>query len=184
MTRKIAGVLAMVTMTLSLSGASENTPDSVRRYWLERPPVNGGVVERGEWLFRQKGCFLCHGPAGKGGVANRNYIRDTVPRLSPAQLLKLEEPEDVVTVLEHFKRGIPLDSLAKDSVPRLEVVLAQYHTIRDLIQSGRTPAKKDANGPVPPLKMPSWRRDLSPADIDAILAYLLNTRHQEKETLN
>ena len=62
----------------------------------------------------------------------------------------------------------------------LEVVLAQYHSIQSLIQTGRMPGKKDAKGPTPPLRMPSWRRELSVADIDAIIAYLLHTRHQEE----
>ena len=192
MTQRLRDSFAAIMMTLvSLSGVfveaadapapARNTPESVRKYWLLPPPAGDGVVERGEWLFRQKGCFLCHGPAGQGGVPNHNYIRETVPRLSPAELMKLEETEDVLAILEHLTRRQPLDSLVDaPPVPRYEVVLGQYHSIQSLIQTGRKPGKKNAKGPVPPLKMPSWRRELSAADIDAIIAYLLHTRHQEE----
>lgn len=158
-----------------------NTPAMVRRYWLTPAPAGDDVVQRGEWLFRQKGCFLCHGPAGRGGVPNRNYVNDTVPRLSPAKLMRLEEPEHIVAVLEHLKRRLPLDAFPEqEEIPRFNVVIAQYQAIHDLIEKGRTPDKKDGKGPAPPLAMPSWKRELSPGDIDAILTYLIDTRYREE----
>ena len=47
--------------------------------------------------------------SGQGGRAHRNYIGDR-SSLAPAVLMKLEEPEDVIAVLEHLKSGCPLDS--------------------------------------------------------------------------
>lgn len=56
----------------------------------------------------------------------------------------------------------------------VNVVLAQYHSIADVIRKGNPAGKKDARGPTPPLHMPSWGRELSDADIDALIAYLLS----------
>src|SRR6266536_5386954 len=104
MSCRIVGPLGVLATVLGLSGAfaqppgapapaTQNTPQSVVRYWLEPAPAAGGVLERGKWLFRQKGCFLCHGSEGQGGVVNRNYIKDTIPRLALAEQMKLFEPE-------------------------------------------------------------------------------------------
>lgn len=188
MNSRIAIPIAVLTTVLSVIGASaqsqspgtpspagQTTPQSVIRYWLEPAPTQAGVVERGKWLFRQKGCFLCHGPEGQGGVPNRNYIKDTIPRLALAEHMKLFEPEDVSAIVDHLKRGVRLDALADSPpVPRFNVVLAQYHSIQGVIRKGNPAGKKDPKGPRPPLNMPSWGRELSEADIDAIIAYLLN----------
>ena len=189
MSSRIAAPLAVLTTVLSVSGAfaqqpgtpvsgTQVTPQSVVKYWLEpapAPPV--GVVERGKWLFRQKGCFLCHGPEGQGGVVNRNYIKDTIPRLALAEQMKLFEAEDVSAILDQLKRGVRLEVL-EDSppVPQFNVVLAQYHSVRDVIRKGNPAAKKDTKKPTPPLNMPGWGRELSEADIDALIAYLLTAQ--------
>jgi mono/diheme cytochrome c family protein len=187
MSSRIAVALAVLTTVLSVSGAfaqppgtpapaTQVTPQSVVRYWLEpAPPPQAGVLERGKWLFRQKGCFLCHGPEGQGGVPNRNYIKDTIPRLALAEQMKLFEPEDVSAILEQMKRSVRLDTLADSSpVPQFNVVLAQYHSIQDVIRKGNPAGKKDPRRPAPPLNMPGWGRELSEADIDALIAYLLS----------
>ena len=149
-------------------------PRSVVRYWLEPAPTSAGVIERGKWLYRQKGCFLCHGPEGQGGVPNRNYIKDTIPRLALAEDMRLE-PEDVNALVEQMKRGVRPDAMTDSPpVPEFNVVLAQYHSIRDVIRKGNAAARKDPKGPTPPLNMPAWGRELSEADIDALIAYLLS----------
>jgi mono/diheme cytochrome c family protein len=155
--------------------ATRLTPQSVVKYWLEPAPTAGGVVERGRWLFRQKGCFLCHGPEGQGGVPNRNYINDTIPRLALAEQMRLFEPEDVSALVEQMKRGVRPDAMAgSPPVPEFNVVLAQYHSIQDVIRKGNPAGKKNPKGPSPPLNMPGWGRELSEADIDALIAYLLS----------
>jgi len=186
MSSRIAEAIAVLTTVLGAGGvfaqppgtpapATPVTPESVVRYWLEPAPTQAGVVERGKWLFRQKGCFLCHGPEGQGGVPNRNYIKDTIPRLALAESLRLLEPEDVSAILDQLKRGVRLDTLEGSSpVPRFNVVLEQYHSVRDVIRKGNPAAKKDLRKPTPPLNMPSWGRELSEADIDALIAYLLS----------
>lgn len=151
-------------------------PQSVVKYWLEPPPdAQAGVVERGKWLFRQQGCFLCHGPEAQGGVPNRNYLKDTIPRLTLAEWMKLFDPEDVNAVLEQLKHGVRLDTLVDSPpVPQFAVVLAQYQSVQELIRNGSVVGKKDPKGPKPPLNMPRWGRQLTDADIDALIAYLLS----------
>jgi mono/diheme cytochrome c family protein len=192
MSSRIAEPLAVLATVLSVSGAfaqppgtlapaTQNTPQSVVKYWLEPAPTAAGVLERGRWLFRQKGCFLCHGPEGQGGVSNRNYIKDTIPRLALAEQMKLFEPEDVSAILEQMKRGVRLDTLADSPpAPQFNVVLAQYHSIQDVIRKGNPAGKKDPKRPAPPLNMPGWGRELSDADIDALIAYLLSAVPREE----
>lgn len=142
MISRIARPLAVLATVLNASSAfaqppgtpataSQNTPQSVVEYWLEPAPAQAGVVERGKWLFRQKGCFLCHGPEGQGGISNRNYIKDTIPRLALATQLKLDDPEDVSAILDQMKRGVRLDTLEDSApVPRFNVVLARSHSVQ------------------------------------------------------
>ncbi|MBI4456283.1 MAG: c-type cytochrome [Acidobacteria bacterium] len=146
------------------------------KYWLEPPPpANANLVERGQWLFHQKGCFTCHGPEGRGGVSNWNYVKGTVPALNAlAERLMLFDREDVKVIVEQMESGKNLNSLvASPPVARFNVFLAQYRSVRDLIRKGSTPGKKDPHGPVPPLEMPTWDQRLSEVEIDAVIAYLL-----------
>ena len=205
MSRRIAEALAVLSIPLVVVGAifvpfahdaraaslraqagqtpapSINSVQSVVKYWLEpAPAAQAGVVERGKWLFRQQGCFLCHGPEGQGGVPNRNYIKDTIPHLSLAEWMKLE-PEDVGPVLEQLKRGVRLETLeSAPPVPQFNVVLAQYQSVHQLIRNGNPAGKKDPRGPKPPLNMPHWGQQLTDADIDAIVAYLLSLPQEQK----
>ncbi|MBI2821437.1 MAG: c-type cytochrome [Acidobacteria bacterium] len=149
---------------------------SSEKYWLEpHPPANASLVERGGWLFRQKGCLTCHGPEGSGGVPNWNYVKGTVPALNTlAERLMLFDPEDVKVVVEQMESGKNLDSLvASPPVPRFNVFLAQYDSVRNVIRKGSPPGRKDPHGPLPPLEMLAWGERLSEADIDAVIAYLL-----------
>ena len=188
MSRRIAEAVAVLATLLSTWGASAQTPgtalpppqippQSVVKYWLEpSPDAQAGVVERGKWLFRQQGCFLCHGPEGRGGVPNRNYLRDTIPHLALAEWMKLE-PEDVNPILEQLAHGVRLETLeGSPPVPQFSVVLAQYQSVHELIRNGNVAGKKDPKGPKPPMNMPSWGRRLPDADVDAIIAYLLSVQ--------
>lgn len=146
------------------------------KYWLEPAPRRGAsVVERGRWLFRQRGCFTCHGPEAGGGVDNWNYVKGTTPALNTlAEKLMLFDPEDVKAILEQMERGRDLESLTDSPpVPRFHVFLAQYRAVRDVVRNGSPPGKKDPQGPDPPLQMLAWGQRLSDTDINAIIAYLL-----------
>ena len=113
-------------------------------------------------------------------MANPNYFKDSIPRLALAEWMKLE-PEDVPPVLEQLKRGVRLETLeGSPPVPQFNVVLAQYQSVQELIRNGNPAGKKDPKGPKPPLNMPRWGRQLTDADIDAIIAYLLSLPPPEK----
>lgn len=45
-------------------------------------PVYASVVEHGEAVFRKYGCAACHGPAGRGGIRNKNMdMGEEIPPL-------------------------------------------------------------------------------------------------------
>lgn len=169
------------TAKVDIEFASLRTTD---KFWLEPPPAADATqVERGAWLYRQQGCFLCHGESGGGGVRNRNYISGTVPALtSLAERLTLSEPEEVATVVAQLERGRDLERFADTPLtPRYEVFLAKYRDARDVVVKGRSPGKMHSRGPAPPLAMPSWKT-LPNSDVDALFAYLLTLqRWSEKE---
>jgi mono/diheme cytochrome c family protein len=145
-------------------------------YWEEPPPVAGAtLVERGRWLFKRHGCFNCHGEGGKGGVANFNYIKDSVPALNTiASTIALDEKKDAEKIVALLENGEALKSdVASPPVPRWKLVYAKYDLVRQTIREGRAPGKKDAKGLTPPLEMPAWGQRLSERDIDAIIAYLI-----------
>jgi len=131
-------------------------------------------VARGEWLFHHFGCPACHGEAGRGGVANANYIRDTVPALNlmagRMMIIQKSDADTVVAMLEHGED--PHAAAAHPPFEQYGVFLAQWDATRALIQNGNPAGKKDPNGPAPPLNMPSWRGQVTDEDMTDILAYL------------
>jgi mono/diheme cytochrome c family protein len=151
-------------------------------YWLEPPPEGARLVDRGAWLYRQLGCFSCHGSEGHGGVRNPNYVKDTVPALDVlAERMFLFYPEDVDAVVAALERRTPLGQLQDDPpVPRFGAVLAKYEAIKELLHRGNPAGKKDVAGPSPPLHMPTWDTRVSDSDMDAIIAYLLTLKPRDE----
>lgn len=153
-------------------------------FWLERPPPEDAPRTRhGGWLFRQKGCATCHGPMARGGVENWNYVKGTVPSLDGlSEKMYLFFDEDVETIVDLLEQGLDLEEMEDDSpVPRFNVVLAQYRSIRNVIENGNPAGKKDPAGPSPPLEMPAWKHRLSRDQIDSIIAYLLTLQPEGEE---
>jgi mono/diheme cytochrome c family protein len=145
-------------------------------YWLApAPPANARLVDRGRWLFQERGCVACHGQDAKGGVPNFNYVAGSVPALNAlAERMMLFEPDDARAIIGALERGVALDALqTAPPVPRFAATLAQYHSIRDKIRDGSPSAKLNPEGPDPPLQMPAWKGRLSDREIDALVAYLL-----------
>jgi mono/diheme cytochrome c family protein len=169
------------------AGASGPWPDEASkrfgRYWLEPPPPqNADLVTKGGWLFRQKGCQTCHGMAGRGGVKNYNYIKDTVPELATLRKrMFLFKDAHVEEILRHLEEETPLETLEEDPpFRRFGAFLAQYDSVREVIRKGNPAGRKDPEGPLPPLEMPAWGYRLSERDIDTVIAYLLSLNSTEQ----
>ncbi|MHB8875646.1 MAG: c-type cytochrome [Myxococcaceae bacterium] len=150
---------------------------------LTPPPAGATLVERGAFLFADKGCANCHGKGGSGGVSNFNYLAGTVPQNNLlAEKMRLFEPEDAKAAIDLLERRADLDGLQGappfQSYPQF---LAQYHAVHDLILNGNRSGKKDPQGPPPPLNMPSWRHQVSEEDVNALIAYLLSQYPWEDE---
>ncbi len=137
------------------------------------------MVEQGKRLYSELGCTLCHGPGGKGGVQNKNYVNDTIPELNTlAEKLLLYEPADVEAFLEALAKG-KVDAQSLD-VPNAPSVIAKYEIVRDTILHGRQSGKKDPKD-VQPINMPSFKDKLTEQDINKIVAYLLTLYPWEED---
>lgn len=135
------------------------------------------LVERGEYLYKRKGCVACHGDAGEGGVYNPNYVKKYVPQLNNlAEKMKIDWKEDADILIGLMETHTDLESLEEDPpVDGYYRFLAQYNSIRKKIINGAPLLQmSDPGGPIPPLHMPAWENELSSEDIDAILAYLIS----------
>lgn len=151
----------------------------VYEYWRTPVPDSGMAPwERGAALYERMGCVTCHGPEGRGGVRNPNSMNPTVPELAGlARRTFLFAPSDVAAFRRVMEGPTPLEDLQEPpEVPLFSVVRQQYLATRRLVSEGRRSTKLDPSGPVPPLDMPAWGARLAPADIDAILSYLLHPR--------
>ncbi len=145
------------------------------------PPKGAPSLDRGKWLFQKKGCFLCHGASGKGGIPNANYIKDSVPALNTlAERMGLIDREGANAIQADLGSNTNLDSLNPPPFPRFNVFLVQYKAIKDVIQKGSRAGKKNPAGPQPPLNMPSWKNKLSDKDMRDLIVYLLSLQTWEE----
>lgn len=141
-------------------------------------PAEGGVV-LGKWLFRRN-CSACHGPEGIGGTINPNYIKDTYPQLNIlAEKMMIGDSEDAKVVIEALAKGQDLEQADLD-IAKVNVVLAQFKALRDVVRKGSQPGKKDPQGP-DPTAMPTWANLLKDEEIYAIFAYLISLQKWEDE---
>jgi cytochrome c553 len=140
------------------------------------------IVQRGQKLYRSAGCVRCHGPKGKGGVRNPNYIDGTFPRLdNMATKLSLRFPEDVEVVVDLLAAGKTLNDPSKIDVWKPGVVAARYRIIANTIANGSQAAKKDPQGP-DPTGMPPFKDVLTESEISQLLAsFLVLSRVDEEE---
>ncbi len=141
--------------------------------------VQGGALYR-------KYCVACHGADAKGGVANINYVKKTVPALNLlAERMFLETPQDAAKVAELLEKGVDITAMSPPlDVPNRGRVLAQYRAILNVIKKGSIAGKEDPKGPEPLLHMPTWSEVLTRKDIDSILSYLLKLYPWASEPLN
>ncbi len=152
---------------------------SAGRYWQLPPPeAEASVIEKGRWLFYNKGCATCHGWEGQGGVPNFNYTDGTVPALGKtAANLFLRRPQHVQAVIDLIEQGISVEEFEGElAIPRFFLVKKQFHNVKKLIRGGGVAGKKDVHGPVPPLQMPAWEHHLSDQEIDSLLAFILTLK--------
>jgi mono/diheme cytochrome c family protein len=142
------------------------------------PPTGASLVERGAFLYREKGCVTCHGPDGRGGVANDNSTSGTVPaHNTTAQKLLLQSREDAQAFIDIVSAAGGLEAVdAADAadLPGFAAVRARLLNAKEIIREGRFTVGADPRGPNPPLQMPAWQYLLTERDIDALLAYFVS----------
>ena len=97
----------------------------------EELPAGRGTAKEGAELFKEKGCFVCHGEAGIGGPAPvgapalKSEKGQDVPIWQRERILPLRAPF-ATTVWDFIRRGMPLGSegtLTADEVYALTAYL-------------------------------------------------------------
>jgi len=147
------------------------------------PPIEEGIVARGEYLYRQRGCESCHGLEGRGGVTNYNYLNGKViDHVQFASRIFLRDEDSAKTLIDWLSRQEDLQ--AEEDEPEIMgfgIVKARLEAAMALIRDGKNAARADLDGPEPPLQMPAWKNRLSQSDIKSILAYLVTLQPWEEE---
>lgn len=147
------------------------------------PPSEEGLVAYGEYLYRRRACGACHGPEGRGGVANYNYVNRTIiGHVHLAARLLLPDRESAARLVDWMasRQPSPPGSDPPD-IRGFPVIQARLEAARALIREGKSAAKADRNGPDPPLHMPAWKHRLTEAEIDSLLAYLVSLDPWEED---
>jgi mono/diheme cytochrome c family protein len=99
---------------------------------------------RGRELAEELGCFGCHGPGGRGGVANPGSRRKKVPPFTGSTLMMYVHDEEEIR--QYILDSRP-DRLAAD---------ADY----------------EAEMKAQAVRMPAYRDVLAPGEVDALVAYV------------
>ena len=134
------------------------------------PPTS--IVERGRLSFLNLGCMRCHGPDGRGGIRNHNAKGGEVPALYKLADTIVNDKQQADQLLSLLQQGAAPDER--------ESWLREFFKIKKTIREGKSPLKEDANGPDPPLAMPTWGEKLSDREIEALIAYIVTLFPEDK----
>ncbi|MBT8194780.1 MAG: c-type cytochrome [Acidimicrobiia bacterium] len=85
-------------------------------------PLQLSTEQRGEKLYKRYGCRGCHGPAGEGGVPNRNSESgEQVPPLK-----YVEEGYTLVELKERIRDGVPVVNKLDPNGPEPPLTMAAF----------------------------------------------------------
>ena len=76
---------------------------------------------------------------------------------------------------------VEVDEDLEDEFASYLLVDKRYHMAREIMAGGKYSAKKDPDGPEPPLQMPAWKYILSEKDMDSLLAYFVSLQPWDDE---
>lgn len=138
-----------------------------------RPPADAAAL--GEYLYQAMGCVTCHGFEGRGGVANYNYLKGTVPAHdNTAAKLFLTDAEDRRAFVAWLHTAAGSADPPPPDIARARLVHTRFQAAVALIRNGKNAARLDMAGPEPPLQMPAWEAKLSRRQIFALLDYFIS----------
>jgi mono/diheme cytochrome c family protein len=142
---------------------------------LPRPSSNS-LVDRGAYLYLEKGCVTCHGPEGQGGIGNHNSANSPVPEHNTtAEKLFLRSPEDAAAFIRLLDENYDLEALQEPpDIALFPVVRTRFENAKEIVRKGRYSSKLDPTGPEPPLQMPAWQHIVREREIDALLVYFVS----------
>jgi mono/diheme cytochrome c family protein len=70
------------------------------------PPAPDTAVARGHVVFNRYGCTLCHGQDGKGGVANKNALREGGKVPAIIDLADAYKPSEVAQLVRTGRHSV------------------------------------------------------------------------------
>ena len=142
----------------------------------EPEPPAGDLVALGDYLYRRRGCATCHGPQGRGGIANDNTTGGVVPaHADMAEKLFISSPEAAGTFIALLQSGADLETAGEEiDMPRFAVARTRFENAKQIVRQGRYSAKLDPGGPEPPLQMPAWQYLIEEREIDALIGYFIS----------
>lgn len=95
-------VTLVIVVVAVLAYGWRPAPQPVR---VAKPRVPDTAVARGRLVYERYGCTLCHGPEGKGGLANANALRNAqVPSI--IEVADLYKTAEVVQLIRAGHRTI------------------------------------------------------------------------------
>ncbi len=139
------------------------------------PPVERGMVAQGEYHYRRRACGACHGPEGRGGVANYNYLNgDIIDHVHLASRLFLRDEASANTLVDWLSRHDDWQTAEDEpDITGFGIVKARLAAAMTLVRNGKNAAKARMDGPEPPLQMPAWKSKLGESELLSIMAYLV-----------
>jgi len=142
-----------------------------------------GIVAHGEYLYRRMACGACHGPEGRGGVANYNYVQGhIVDHVHLATRMFLRDAASAARFVDWLAQQQSGEAPAPETeLSGFGIVRARLEAAMALVRDGKNAARADLDGPVPPLQMPAWKHRLTDAQIRSIMAYLVSLNPWDEE---
>jgi hypothetical protein len=139
-------------------------------------PSEADPVALGEYLYQSMGCVTCHGPEGRGGIQNYNYLKKTVPAHDrTAAKIFLTDKEDREAFIHLIETGADLNNPPEPpDISRYRLVMTRFNAAVELIENGKNAARLDLSGPAPPLQMPAWKNKLNRGQIHALMAHFIS----------
>jgi mono/diheme cytochrome c family protein len=181
--------------------------DAVIAYieWVRDPNASGGLcakpwvvegeareqsgdldlIARGAEKYRERGCAACHGAEGKGGVSNRNHRVEKVPALDGlAEKLGLYRASEAAAVIRWLEAGADESRLGALRLANPAMFRESFRRQLEIVERGAKSAKRERDGPAPPMDMPAWVHLRGAgggdrAELRAIFAYLIDLQDWE-----
>ncbi len=155
--KQLSGEDARAITTYLMAQTDNKVPSDYFVYAAPKPePKFASAVKRGAYVFTKYGCAGCHGEDGAQGVRNYNALGTDQKKMEDGVTATLTEIVGTYTreeLKEKIQNGV----------------------------SGAAISKFKADGPTPPLYMPSWEEKIKGRELEDLVTYLLSIAKEDEE---